>query len=180
MRATAEQRLLDLWERGDGRSGIEKALLCLSVDGARPDVDLADLPLGERNRRLLEVCQRFLGSKIAGYLECPSCGCGIEFELEPASFLERAVGASGESHGVLHVDDYVVEFRSPTSADLARVSSSASVDDARERLIETCLMRCERTGVEVAARALPVHVIERVTDALHELDPMCQIVCRFV
>jgi hypothetical protein len=133
MHALSSTGFLDLWERGQRLHPLDQGLLVLTV--ALPDVSwdsLADLPLGERNRALAEWRCACFGAHLGGSAPCPECGEKLEFEL---NCLDLAATESGVSRPVM-VDG--LDFRVPSSRDLALASREADATQAARLLVERC------------------------------------------
>jgi len=66
--------LLRLWEVGAAQHPLDRALTILAA--AEPNQarrELARLPSGRRDERLLAVYERTFGSHVAGQGRCPQC-----------------------------------------------------------------------------------------------------------
>ena len=83
MRPLSAAMLLNVWERGRGEDGTGRALGLLAAacpDSAR--ADLAQLPVGERDARLLTLREWIFGPRLAGLAACPACGERVEMDFE--------------------------------------------------------------------------------------------------
>ena len=90
--------LLEAWERGQGRSATARGLLLLHA--ALPDLagaELAGLPLGRRNRLLLNLRVRLFGSVLDGLATCPACAETLETRLPLPSPAHEDASAIPES-----------------------------------------------------------------------------------
>ncbi len=164
--------ILWVWEHGQQSSTDRRALLVLMA--AQPDADwqtLADLPLGEREERLLRVREQTLGARLDIYVTCPSCQAELEFELDTR---ERPGHEAPVSPFVFEDDGFRLELRSPTTADLLAVGHLADVDQARRALFARCLVSAERRGDAVDADAVPDDLLARAAEALSAHDPRAE------
>jgi hypothetical protein len=84
VRALTASDVLELWSagRGDGALTRGLALLAAAADAGTP-AELAELPLGELNRRVLELRARTLDRPLECRTACPRCGEQLEAEIEP-------------------------------------------------------------------------------------------------
>jgi hypothetical protein len=156
--------VLELWEKGMSLHPLDRGLLALSV--ANPSVrgGVADLPLGHRNRALLDLHASWFGPQLAGWTSCPSCGEKVEFELDAR---ELAVSADGRRPQ----DSVTVgahSFRLPTSRDLAHVIGLNPPGSAAAGLLD----RCRIGGPENPGWTRDV--IEAVQDSLASADPLAE------
>src|ERR1043166_5869663 len=85
-RSFSPEKILDLWEAGRQQHELDRALTLLSA--ASPELsrdELADLTIGERDARLLQLRETVLGAAAAGISECPECGERVEFFLDTST-----------------------------------------------------------------------------------------------
>jgi hypothetical protein len=102
MRPLQGEILLKAWERCSQQPGPARALTLLQA--SLPEwktEDLAELPLAERNRLLLELRAITFGHKVEGFAVCEHCGAQLEFVVdareiaaqispaEPQTWIER-------------------------------------------------------------------------------------------
>jgi len=162
-----QSELLSLWERGDGQSPSRRALALL--EGATPDADAEELtamPVGRRDASLLALRERLFGSAFTGVTSCPACGEEIELSFDadevggqapsPVDPLER-----------IRVGEYEVEVRLPSTADLFAIERMSSIEEARARLFERCVVS--------PVGELPPEVVDAVIERMAALDPQADM-----
>src|SRR5690349_2998660 len=83
MQPLSAEKILALWETGRPQHALDRALtiLAAATPGANRDT-LADLSIGERDARLLQVRSMVLGPHAEGFAACPRCAERLEFPLE--------------------------------------------------------------------------------------------------
>jgi len=139
MRTLSDADLLDLWEQGVRRHPLDRALLILAA--VLPDVsydDLADWPLGRRNRGLAALRCRWFGANLQGWSACPRCGAELECGMDC-----RVLAHAGPEGDMDYAEPIVVNgrrFRLPTSRDLAAILQEADLHRASMRLVDHCLL----------------------------------------
>ncbi|GHG45433.1 hypothetical protein [Streptomyces griseocarneus] len=171
--------LLAAWEAGLASDDGGRALLLHSL--ARPGADAGELlsvPLGQRDAELFAVRRALFGARLEVRAECAACGEEMEFEFD-ADGLSTTPTAPGEPLRV-EVDEWTVEFRLPTPADIAAVAAAgedAGGGDggAGAALLARCTLRAERGGRPVADRPLPGHVQRRIAAVSAESDPLADV-----
>jgi hypothetical protein len=90
MRPLSAAQVLALWDAGQTRHPIDRALLALALAMPEEAPDgLADRPVGWREVNLLALRNATFGSALDGYAPCPSCGALMEFSLDGAALLDR-------------------------------------------------------------------------------------------
>jgi len=109
--------LLRAWEIAETRSPLDRPLVLLwAAEGAGGDA--ADLPLAERDRRLLAVRRASFGDAMTCLAECPACGERLEMDLSAAALAESLTVPEPQSLA-LGDDGQAVTLRPLDSRDLA-------------------------------------------------------------
>jgi hypothetical protein len=167
MRALNNSEFLNLWEHGAGLHPLDQGLLALSAAFPEtPCENLADWPLGRRNRALARLrCLQF-GPRLQAWLACTHCGEKLEFEMDARTL------AGEQSHEECSSGEPIVvrghSFRLPTSRDLARAVAATDTRSAAVRLIESC--RLESDGPVEWSPA----DIEEVGERMALADPLAE------
>lgn len=164
MRALAATAILDVWEQSEGRRPWATALLALAAADLELGSDLdaaADLPIGERDRRLLRLRAATCGPRLGARATCPACGEEVELDLDTDDLL-----AAPTDPAALRLDSggVAVELRLPTSRDLAH---AAAAPDPAAALARACVVAPE--GLDLAAWAPAIEA------ALAAADPHAEI-----
>jgi HD-GYP domain-containing protein (c-di-GMP phosphodiesterase class II) len=76
---------------------------------------------------------------------------------------------------VIEMDAYSVTFRLPDSADLARVVEMGSIETARLRLLEGCVVEARREGTALRFEEMPAQLVNALAQRMGELDPLADI-----
>jgi hypothetical protein len=135
MQALNNAEILSVWERGTGLHALDRGLLALRAALATsPEADVADWPVGRRNRALTELHVCCFGTALDGWLACVRCGDKLEFNVGCLDLLEADGGGTREDT----VRWRGQSFRLPTSRDLAHALSAASSRESAVRLVEGC------------------------------------------
>ena len=160
-----------MWESGAARTQVERALLLLAH--ACPEEsweELASLPIGRRDARLLTLREWTMGPSLCCVARCPSCAEPVELNFsvadvrhDPSSPVESL---SLEAHG------YTVAFRLPDSVDLTVVDGHG---DARRVLLERCLSGAVYRGRKRSVKRLPAKVVDAVVRRMAEADPQADV-----
>jgi hypothetical protein len=133
MRALKGQTLLMTWERCSRQSDPARALTLLQA--AEPEwlpETLAELPLAERNRMLLELRAITFGRTIEGFSVCDHCGAQLEFALDAEGMAAQMRSAEPQSW-IEH--DLELSMRPANTGDLLACSSADDEDEARRILL---------------------------------------------
>jgi hypothetical protein len=169
MRSFSAGDYLTLWECGAALHRIDRALLVLRC--AMPEADYQDLvrlPLGQRDRSLLEVRRDNFGDRLDAYAGCPACRERLEFSLSCAALLEQTKGkATGDKR--VAIEGVEFDLRCPDSADAAAMAAAADVEAG----VDIMLARCVRSAggadeLTPARRAV-------IATELAALDPAAEI-----
>jgi hypothetical protein len=152
--------VLELWEEADALRPVERALALASLEGGDAD-ELARLPLGRRDARLLRVHAALSGPTLEATASCPHCGDAAEFALDVDALLARADEAVAPEP--VELDGRVVDWRLPDSRDVLAAAAAVDVDAAERVLLE----RCVGEAGDDARIA--------VTAAMAEADPLAEV-----
>jgi len=174
MHSLAAHELVEVWERGEGKHPIDKALLCLAAAWPeQPWEALAESSVGRRNDLLLALHQLTFGPRLEGFAECPQCGERLEFALDIADL--RAVGTEEGTPTPLLADGVEIVFRLPDSRDLAAMVACDDVPTARDRLVHRCVVQARRGKDEIAPETLPAEATAVLAERLAACDPLADI-----
>jgi len=166
MKALTSAEILTVWEEGDGRHPLDRALLPLAA--ALPDWswdELAALSVGRRDGLLLRLRAQTLGDRIEMLATCPHCRELMEFETDAAELAVcDAFREPGPPPPLAGPDGQATPVRRLTSQDLARAVGRPR-GEGRARLAAASLGRAPNSAEETAA----------VAQALADADPQAEI-----
>ena len=170
MRALSAPEILEVWERGLSLTAVERVLTLLAVACREPIDALAQLSVGQRDARLVQLRDWMFGSQLMSVVTCPACSERLELNFDTA---DLRVGADAEPTDTLalSVAGYDLRFRVPNSVDLIAIADCQDALDARQRLFERCLETSEHEGERVAADLLPAEVVDAVAERMALADP---------
>jgi hypothetical protein len=141
MQPLSNRMLLALWERGQDRSPVERALLLL--EAALPAIaedDRIGIDIGVRDAALLKLRHATFGTRISGCVACPQCGSRLEFDLDTGAIV-RDFPEPVEST-IAFGDE--LRFRLPNSSDLLAVARCADADSAAREILNRCCLTARR------------------------------------
>ena len=168
MQSLTAEKILAVWETGRQQHELDRTLTLLAA--ALPESsrdELADLTIGERDARLLQLRTLVLGSSATGFAECPQCGERVEFSIDTAALTQPKELATTPHQ--IQVSGKRVRFRLPTSRDLAEVVVAPDGPQGLRRLIERCVIEDSSTD------ELPNETVEALSRAMLEADPQAEI-----
>ena len=172
MRLPAAHDLLDAWERGLSQPPLVRAMLLLASACPEDGIgELADLPLGERDRRLLDLREGLFGVRLTAMAACPACGEQHEAGLGVGDI--RGHGP-GPVSGCCELGRYAITFRLPTTTDLMAVLG-APQPERRKLLLKRCLTDVRDGEEPVRAEALPSHVADEIDQRMAAADPQADV-----
>lgn len=166
MTALSPKQMLRVWEKGQGQPPVARALLLLSE--AEPEIgraDLAALPIGARDDRLLALREATFGPHLTSLASCPSCGEKLEL-----NFRVSDVRVAPSTTGALEYSDegYRIGFRLPSSADIEALTPGR---DARMDLLERCVTSATCKGAKQSLDQIPVRQLDALAARMAEADP---------
>jgi hypothetical protein len=150
------------------------------LGAACPDVPpetLAQLAIGRRDDRLLTLREWAFGSQVTGLSICPNCGERLElaFDVADVRTASEPTSAPSGTELLLVNEGYEVRFRLPNSLDLQAVSGCEDATEARQRLLQRCILAVHHDGDEGAAGDLPAEVVDDVMARMAEADPQADV-----
>jgi hypothetical protein len=162
--------ILGLWEAAAYQAPLDRALTILAAASpGTPREELARLPIGERDARLLDVRERTFGPAARGVAACEGCAERVEFALDLPALRIRQTGAGA---GAVATDGWTLRFRVPNSEDLAAATGSA---DPRGVLVRRCLTEALRDGRAAGDPDLPGETVAQLAAAMAEQDPQAEV-----
>jgi hypothetical protein len=145
---------LELWDAAHSLRPVERAVVLACADGEDAD-EVARLPLGLRDARLLALHAAIAGRCVDATASCPHCGEDAEFTLDVDALLTRQAETEPAADG----------WRSPNSLDLEAAEGAADAAEAERVLLERCVGI--REPAEERRRA--------VAAAMAEADPLAEV-----
>jgi hypothetical protein len=185
----SDAQILAVWEAGRSQHPLDRALTMLLAgagaagedQGAHPTrAELARLPIGQRDARLLDLREQTFGPTFNAVARCLSCAQEIEFSLRTAD-MKVSQPAAGDADDIpktqLEHDGWRVRFRALDSRDLSHAVAAADREAGVRILLERCVLAAERIAPDVAddVKEIPASVRNRVQQWLAELDPQSQV-----
>jgi hypothetical protein len=173
MRAPNAAELLGVWERSGALGPAERADALLEL--TLPGEHASELPVGERDARLLELRELLFGRELDGAAECDRCGEPVEYSLSTQTLAAEHDPAFPDDGFELSAFGYELRFRLPSGADLAAAASAADVEGARTALLERCVLSATADGREEAAASLPAPVAAALAERLAKADQLADV-----
>lgn len=166
--------MLEIWDAQAGLDHVDRALLLARAAPGRHEDNAAVLPIGARDRLLLDLRKRLFGPQVEALGQCPACNAQLEIAFDiDAVRLDPMDDASGCV--TIETDGYELAARLPTSIDLQEIRGCREVGEARTLLLSNCLKEASRYGVPVESRDLPDAVRDALSQALGQADPQAEI-----
>lgn len=181
MRSLSAQDILQIWELGQSRHPIDRALLFLAA--ALPDKtldELASLTIGQRDALLLTLREITIGSQLDSVAQCPQCSEALEFAVQVSDL--RVVNPTASLNSLTPsdycctIDEFNLRFRLPNSHDLAAVVGCQDVVTAQRSLVERCLQQVqEKAGDAIEPDQVPDHVLVQLSEQMALCDPQAEM-----
>ena len=174
MRTLTAADITRVVEWGADKHALDRAmtLLRIALPEARRE-ELEQLPIGVRDRLLLEIRRTLFGSKLDLTVRCRPCRQTLEFAISVEQLLEQPAPTAFDH--TLQIQDYELSFRLPTSRDLATAVGTPSIDHARATLLRACIRSARCAGAPVYLEQLPAEVIDALAERIGEIDPQADI-----
>lgn len=176
MKPLSAAELLDVWEKGLNQPILHRALILLTA--ASPEMDanaVAELNIGERDARLLQLREWMFGSHLVNTAACPNCAEHVEWENEITDLYVRPSNLATTKELSLQTDKYNLHFRLPNSNDIAAILDDSKDDSKAEDLLKRCIVSAERAGKAYNKNRLPKRALETLSHHIETLDPQAEI-----
>jgi uncharacterized protein (UPF0212 family) len=181
MRTPTPAQLLQVWERGSGPSAAACGLLLLgsSCDEHSAEM-LAALPLGRRDALLLQLRTRLFGAEIDTVANCPQCAATVEatFRCDDLLLTSSCTEASTFEHAS-PTQGVRVQFRLPDSNDLMVLEHCGDADQARQVLLERCVLAVSDTDAARDVHGLSPTMQTEIAQAMAQADPQADLQLAF-
>jgi hypothetical protein len=166
---------LGLWQAAEGRDPIDRSLLLAAAaeGGTGGEDQLARLPLGRRDTRLLALHRALGGGALEATSRCPDCGEPAEFAVDPDALLARAADTAPPAE--LEAAGFVVVWRSPDSRDVAAAAAAGDAATAESVLVGRCVTAARGPDGDVEGTALPAAAREALAQAMADADPLAEV-----
>jgi hypothetical protein len=177
MQTLSTQSIVHLWESGLRQHRVERMLTLLTA--ALPEVprqDILALSIGQCDAYLLLLHKQMFGSRFVGFTECPHCQERLEFSFTVTDIWAGAapVDEVGKVFSY-QIEDYEIQLRLPTLADMLVISERQDAVSARLLLLQRCIVQAIRKGDAVPVEALPDEVTVMLGESVLERDPQAEI-----
>ena len=174
--ALSNQDILALWEAGEPRHDVDRALLIAAA--AYPGIDwdaLTHLPVGRRDSLIIRARQRMLGDGMPITVQCPTCQERLEFDSAASELLSCCPADEADPVFELEVDGYWVRARPLDSVDLTTLPQGLSRTAARAHLIGRVVVAARHEDAAVSPAELPDAVVDALAAKLIEIDPVADL-----
>lgn len=163
--------LVAAWEKGLRQPPVERALTLLAAACPESRDELANLSIGARDVRLLELYEHLFGERLDAFAECPACGERLEYsftrlDLQLGDALPAPTTEFEATQGETRL-----RLRLPTSQDLLAVTSLPESPAAFRALAERCVVEVFHNNDRVSPWALSDGDLEFAASRLQEADP---------
>ena len=176
MQPLSAAELLKAWEDALGQTPARRALTLLAAASPESTLnDLAELPIGQRDARLMTLREWTFGARVVGVTACPACHARLELDLNLGDI--RTSGESQVDSGLsLKRAGHAVRFRLPNSLDLLALDSIKDDQQAgRQLLLERCVISATRRGKPSQVEQLPAELVSAVATRMAEADPQADV-----
>lgn len=178
MRRLTGAEIVHIWEVGLGQHPLDRAITMLM--SAYPEASrdtLTLLSIGQRDACLFKAREQTFGPRLSSLAVCPACREQIEFVLNMADMHITANIEPVDELFALVTDEGELHFRLPNSLDLAGIVDSQNLMDARNLLVQRCVLqaRSNRDGSDLATETLPETLITALATHMDTCDPLAII-----
>jgi hypothetical protein len=135
---------------------------------------LAELPVGARDSRLLDLREAIFGASLECIAPCAHCAESLEFVIRTDEIRTAAVAGS-EVQDLEH-DGFSVRFRLPNGGDLVALCADQNGGDPELRLLSRCVAEAHRAEQPIEVAFLPATVKTAIAQRMAQCDPQAEAV----
>ena len=142
-----------------------------------PDLNLdslAGLSIGKRDALLLSLRELTFGQGLLGLAGCPECSEKLELDFRLDDLRSRSGSESGREIP-FSLAGYNLRIRPVNTFDLLSIVHMKDVSQARDELLNRCILMAQYQGNDISFHQLPSALIESVEEKLEEMDPQADI-----
>lgn len=163
-----------------GRTPVEQALIILAtIFPQTPRDDLVRLTIAQRDAALFHLREQTFGSQLKGLADCPACHERLELAFDAENLRSLDILPKGEVSLPEHestelfnaatsfqFEGYGITFRLPTSADLMSIASPTDMEQARQRLLNGCILSVKHQRRTISAIDLPSNIVNEIIERI--------------
>lgn len=167
---------LDAWEAAQARPpGRREAALLAPACGCA-ESEAAGLPLGLRDRLLLDLRLALFGPHLACTARCPACQERCEWSCEVQALrLPDEPAAADAAPRPWTEGGWSLQWRPADGEDLAAAALAPDEDEARRRLLARLVSGVCHEGREAAVAELPAEVLDALEATMAAADPQAAL-----
>ncbi len=177
MRCLSAADIVRIWELGQDRHPLDRALLLLAFAFPKKTlVELASWSIGRRDAYLLTLREITFGDKLNSFAICPQCQEKLEFSLNIRDI--RIIDPEQMTESDCYqftTESLELQFRLPNSLDLAAVMTAEDETTASLQLAKHCLLQANLDGKAVSYEKLPATAIAHLSKQFTEVDSQAEI-----
>ncbi|MBO9205492.1 MULTISPECIES: T4 family baseplate hub assembly chaperone [Niastella] len=177
MRPLTTVELLNIWEAGIHQTLMEKSLHLVTTACSLSSIhEAANLPIGERDHKLLQLREWMFGSRLINTMNCPSCNETVEWETDLRElYLQTAHDTTASREYNLESDGFNIRFRLPNSGDLLNAILNNASNLVAQKVLAGCILEARRDQNTITIDELPNEVFTALNQHLGKEDPQADI-----
>ena len=176
VRVLTTSDLLDVWERGLSDQPVQRALDLLAIAYPESSLEqLQELPIGQRDARLLAIREALFGPRLTCLATCPRCNERLEIAFDITQLRSSPSDSTATEKRSITAGGCEVQFRLPNSSDMLLISDTSDATQARRTLFERCVQQATRNGAPIAATDVPEEIVNAVAIRMALIDPQADV-----
>jgi len=175
MRGLTTAALLELWERGRALPQVRRAFALLQAACPETPADvLMSWTVGQRDAYLFTLRERTLGPDLEARTACPACAAALEMKFQISDLRSPSREAPRAVYS-LYRDGQEVHFRLPTLRDLDDLGKRNDRAQARQQLLQACILKTLHEGAERPVELLSDEILHEVEQGMAQADPQADV-----
>lgn len=176
MQKLSAAQLITLWQEAWSSTPAERALaICSAANQEQSTQEVVSLPIGQRDKCLIDFRQKLFGRQLSFLAECPGCETQIELDLSTKDISFASPPNDSELLSVSADDGTKVSFRLPNSLDLLAIQNASSLNERKRGLLSRCVQNAERDESKISVSELSDVATSAILQAMDEADPQANV-----
>jgi hypothetical protein len=176
VRTLTDADILRVWGESQNEHPVDRLLTILlaSLPGSSRS-QLADLSIGGRDRLLLDFWENHFGRTLQSYGVCSACQERLEFSLPTGQLRLAEEPGKPYQEFTLAMAGFELQYRLPTSRDLAAAAAVPDLQEAREVILQRCFLGASQEDTSISVADLPGEVVAHLIEAFSRQDPQADL-----
>ncbi len=173
MRTITAADVTRLCEWGADKHDLDRAIALLRLASPGESAEaLAELPVGQRDARLMKLRSAQFGPQFDMRVECPKCQSPLEFGMNMNQLLQDEAEPNPKP---IEFSNGTLVYRLPNSRDMSAIATLKDPAQAQAALFARCIAARDTNGNPMPPSDVPEDALKEVIERWVEEDPQSDV-----